>query len=639
MRIDSLDSMPGCSVSAIVEEIGNVDSEPCCILSDIAEGIGNVDCEPGYSLSAVVEGIGNADSEPGCSLSVIVGEIDSEDSETEFVGIDNENLEPSEIIGNNSNFQRNSDIKGKCEEIKSWAVRNKISQTALEDLLHTLKRVGVEDLPLSAKTLLVQNFFLSGSFEYLYGKDEVLIDVGVDGLKLFKSSNRVLWPILGKIVGFDNVSPFMIGCFSGFKKPQNLNSFMADFCAEVMLLREHGVKVGNREKLLKFNVRLFICDSPARAFVAGVVSHNSKNGCSKCCQEGLYKERRVCFLKEASVPRTDITFQFRCHPFHHSEEFREKRSVLEDSGFEMVSQFPLDSMHLVDLGVTKKLLKLLVNKKNAVGINKKICFVAKYVPSEFCRTPRSLDEISNWKSTEFRQFLLYTGIYILKDCVSSDQYYHFLLLHSAIRLLSSEMSHIRGADISQRVLEDFVVFFGRLYGDELISFNVHGLLHLAECVKQFGPLDSFSAYKFENYMQYIKGIVKKPNKILQQIFLRLEERQGLNSNLVSKLGSFSINHKKEKDSFCFSKELGPMKVVSVVNLDEFVCKIFQKTENYFEEPFQSFSDLGIVVGSSLSTETFVVKREDIDLKYFCIPFDNKFLLIPLLHHLFHEFSH
>lgn len=46
-----------------------------------------------------------------------------------------------------------SDGKVKCEKIKSWAIRNKISQSALEDLLHPLKRLGVEDLPLSAKTL------------------------------------------------------------------------------------------------------------------------------------------------------------------------------------------------------------------------------------------------------------------------------------------------------------------------------------------------------------------------------------------------------------------------------------------------------------------------------------------------------
>lgn len=60
----------------------------------------------------------------------------------------------SPLLEYSSNSEGNGDSKEKCEEIKSWAVRNNISHTALEDLLHTLKRVGVEDLPLSAKTLL-----------------------------------------------------------------------------------------------------------------------------------------------------------------------------------------------------------------------------------------------------------------------------------------------------------------------------------------------------------------------------------------------------------------------------------------------------------------------------------------------------
>lgn len=76
--------------------------------------------------------------------------------------------------------------------------------------------------------------------------------------------------------------------------------------------------------------------------------------------------------------------------------------------------------------------------------------------------------------------LLYTGILVQKDCVSSDQYYHFLLLHSTIRLSSSK-SHLIVADISQKILDDFVNYFGLLYGDQLVSFNVHELLHLTVC--------------------------------------------------------------------------------------------------------------------------------------------------------------
>ena len=168
----------------------------------------------------------------------------------------------------------------------------------------------------------IQKYFHSVSFNHLEYREEVLIEI--HGLKLFKSSNRVLWPILGAIIGFNNnASPFMTACFSGFKKPQNLDRFMADFCAEVMVLKQTGIRLGNSQKFLRFNIRLFICDSPAKAFATGVVSHNSKSGCSKCCQEGIYRERRVCFSKKIGPLRTDITFQDRCH--HHSEEFKETK--------------------------------------------------------------------------------------------------------------------------------------------------------------------------------------------------------------------------------------------------------------------------------------------------------------------------
>lgn len=70
--------------------------------------------------------------------------------------------------------------------------------------------------------------------------------------------------------------------------------------------------------------------------------------------------------------------------------------------------------------------------------------------------------------------------------------------------------------------------------------NVHALLHIVDCVRQFGPLYTFSAYPFENFQREVKKLIKKPTQPLQQIFKRLEETEGLNKQHVeARLGFVS----------------------------------------------------------------------------------------------------
>jgi hypothetical protein len=51
----------------------------------------------------------------------------------------------------------------------------------------------------------------------------------------------------------------------------------------------------------------------------------------------------------------------------------------------------------------------------------------KHIPKEFARKCRNLSEIDRWKATEFRQFLLYSGIVAMKGQVPEDYYDNFLL--------------------------------------------------------------------------------------------------------------------------------------------------------------------------------------------------------------------
>jgi hypothetical protein len=54
--------------------------------------------------------------------------------------------------------------------------------------------------------------------------------------------------------------------------------------------------------------------------------------------------------------------------------------------------------------------------------------------------------------------------------------------------------------------------------------NVHGLTHLANDVKKFGPLENCSAFVFESFLGKLKRLVRKSSRFsLQQVVRRLSE--------------------------------------------------------------------------------------------------------------------
>ena len=70
------------------------------------------------------------------------------------------------------------------------------------------------------------------------------------------------------------------------------------------------------------------------------------------------------------------------------------------------------------------------------------------MPSEFVRQPRSLKNLDRWKSTEFRQFLLYYGPVVLRNILSDDAYQHFLALSMPLTILLQSDVEIRSHFLS-----------------------------------------------------------------------------------------------------------------------------------------------------------------------------------------------
>lgn len=181
-------------------------------------------------------------------------------------------------------------------------------------------------------------------------------------------------------------------------------------------------------------------------------------------------------------------------------------------------------------------------------ISLKMLSLKQFIPREFARKPRSLLEVDRWKATEFRQFLLYTGQFALKDILSDNLYKHFMCLCVSMSILVSENLANQHLDYAHQLLRYFVEGCKDLYGEEFIVYNVHSLIHLKEDVAKYKSLDNCAAWMFENYMQQIKKKVRSGANPAAQIVKRIQEGQG--GEIGNKmLKEVVISHKKPHNAY------------------------------------------------------------------------------------------
>lgn len=204
----------------------------------------------------------------------------------------------------------------------------------------------------------------------------------------------------------------------------------------------------------------------------------------------------------------------------------------------MVSQFPQDYMHLVLLGVVRKMiytwmqgpLRMRVRTASIAAMSDRMLSYRVHWPSDFQRKPRSFTEVKNWKATEFRSFLCYLAAVVLRGILDDDVYQHFCLLITAMRILLNKQLCATQHAFAGRLLKTFVDHVPRLYDDTLLTYNMHGLVHLSEEGALHGCLDNISCFPFESYLYQIKRLLRRPGATLQQVVYRTLERRRLDDD-------------------------------------------------------------------------------------------------------------
>jgi len=580
------------------------------------------------------------------------------------------------------------------QRISEWSADFNVNQTTLNGLLKVLRSdpFNLINLPKDSRTVMstlttqtaLQVYSVEPGEYYHFGlgtgiqlhfthsssnneTDTIEIVIGIDGLPLTKSSNSQFWPILGYIRPYNNFV-FLIGLYWGNKKPQDSNLYLEKFVLEAKELLESGITINNIHKSITINA--FCLDAPARSYVLKTKGHTGYHSCSRCLHEGEYLNNRSCFpyVPNGSITRTHNDYLTRKHDEHHTSDLV---SILIDlPNIDIVKSFVLDYMHLTCLGVTKKMillwidngpLKVRIPSSKTKILSTSLLLLAPCLTSEFSRKPRGINEIHRWKATELRQFLLYTGPIVLKTILNEDCYKHFMSFNIAMLIL---LSPDKGdfIEYAEQLLNHFVQYFGTIYEPYLISYNVHGLLHLVDDYKNFGPLDNISCFPFENFMKYLKKKVRKQEKPLQQVVKRYHEEavnkqikkiyieinlkhQHSNGPLLNDLTDpqyrtiylkrFVIKTKRASDSYILTKEDNVVQVNNIAterntNYTVLIGKMFKVKKPFFNQPIDS-SMFHIYIVSELDDIYKFWYLKDVKKKIILFKHKNNNIAMPVIH--------
>ena len=111
---------------------------------------------------------------------------------------------------------------------------------------------------------------------------------------------------------------------------------------------------------------------------------------------------------------------------------------------------------------------------------------------------------------------------VLRDV---SEYRNFMLFAVACMILANQHICTQHPEYVRTLLKPFVCNFADIYGRVNIVYNVHSLVHVVDDAQTFGPLDAFSAFPFESFMQKLKRMVRRPNDPAAQIVGRVKEQE------------------------------------------------------------------------------------------------------------------
>ena len=340
----------------------------------------------------------------------------------------------------------------------------------------------------------------------------------------------------------------LIGIIPGPKEPKkHVNTYLTPLVNDLKHLW-NGVVMTNTKKelvIVKGALLCVACDLPAGRKVSGFVGPMALHGCSRCMIEfptAVFSEKPDYsnFNKDDCVERKNSDTLKASFAHLQCNTKKDRAAIERDTGvrYSVLHELPyfnasrmtiIDPMHNLLLGTAKYLVNHWKDT-GAIGTQQfeEIQSVVDSFtsPCEIGRIPYKIASgFSSFTADQWRNWIVLYSLVSLKSVLPFRQYRHWQLFVKACRLLCRH--HINEEQVTEadRLLHSFCEAYVDLYGSQSCTPNLHLHGHLADCVRDFGPVYAFWLFSFERLNGVLGSYHTNNHSISVQVMRRFVDSQ------------------------------------------------------------------------------------------------------------------
>ena len=181
--------------------------------------------------------------------------------------------------------------------------------------------------------------------------------------------------------------------------------------------------------------------------------------------------------------------------------------LLELSYFDPVRMLVIDPMHNLFMGSAKHIVKKVWSTNNVLDLSdKKVCEKIQStidsirVPTDIGRITRKIETVfSGLTADQYKNWVTIYSVpclYRVIGCDDLECWRHFVL---ACRILCQQSLTLTDVNLADGLLLQFCCRVQRMYGNNVITPNMHMHCHLKEVVLDYGPVYGFWLFSYERY--------------------------------------------------------------------------------------------------------------------------------------------